>query len=164
MSKRFSLREFQQGFLDRLNDLGAAANRVTTLGALIGKDLWLIDMADISEVMPVPVLTLVPTTQMWFCGVANVRGNLYGVTDLNGFLNNELTQRDPASRVLLLGQKYGYNAGLLVSRVLGLRNAKEWQRIEQDGECFFQDSSGQRWRKLDVHGLIHRPEFLHIGA
>jgi hypothetical protein len=66
--------------------------------------------------------------------------------------------------VLLLGQKYAFSSGLLVTRVLGLRNAKEWAQSEQDGKLFFQDSSGQKWRKLDVVGLLHRPEFLHIGA
>jgi len=164
MSKRFSLREFQQGVLDRLKDQTAESSRVTTLGVLIGKDHWLVDMSDISEVMPLPAMTPVPVTKPWFCGVANVRGNLYSVTDMNGFLNNETTPRDSSARVLLLGQKYAYSAGLMVTRVLGLRNSKEWQASEQDGEIYLQDSSGQKWRKLDVPSLLHRPEFLHIGV
>lgn len=164
MSTRFSLRDFQQGVLDRLKSQTTDANRVTTLGVLVGGEHWLVDMADISEALPMPTLTPVPTTQPWFCGVANVRGNLYSVTDLAAFLGGEATVRDSAVRVLLLGQKYAFSSGLLVTRVLGLRNAKEWAQSEEDGKLFFQDSSGQKWRKLDVVGLLHRPEFLHIGA
>lgn len=164
MSKRFSLREFQQGVLDRLKSQAAESDRVTTLGVMIGKDHWLVDMQDISEALPLPVLTPVPSTQPWFCGVANVRGNLYSVTDMAAFLGGEATPRDGSVRVLLLGHKYAFSAGLLITRVLGLRNAKEWAQSEQDGEIYFQDSSGQKWRRFDVPGLLHRPEFLHIGA
>ncbi|MDP2805190.1 MAG: chemotaxis protein CheW, partial [Gallionellaceae bacterium] len=124
----------------------------------------LVDMADISEALPVPTLTHVPSAQPWFCGVANVRGNLYSVTDLAAFLGYEITVRDSASRVLLLGQKYAFSAGLLVTRVLGLRNAKEWAQSEEGGEIYLLDSSGQKWRKLDVVALLNRPEFLHIGV
>ncbi len=123
MSSRFSLREFQQGVLDRLKSQTSDANRVTTLGVVAGKDYWLVDMADISEALPVPTLTPVPSAQPWFCGVANVRGSLYSVTDLAAFLGNEITVCDSSARVLLLGQKYAFSAGLLVTRVLGLRNA-----------------------------------------
>lgn len=163
MSKRFSLREFQQGVLDRLKTQTTESARVTTLGVLIGKEYWLVDMADISEVLQLPELTHVPATQSWYCGVANVRGNLYGVTDLAAFLGGDATVRDASARVLLLGQKFAFSAGILVSRVLGLRNAKEWRQNEQQGELYWQDSSGQQWRKLDIPSLLHRPEFLHIG-
>lgn len=164
MSTRFSLRDFQQGVLDRLKSQTTDANRVTTLGVLIGNEHWLVDMADISEALPVPILTHVPTVQPWFCGVANVRGNLYSVSDLAAFFGYDATVRDNAARVLLLGQKYAFSAGLLVTRVLGLRNAKAWTQSEENGEIYLQDSSGQKWRRLDIVELLNRPEFLHIGV
>lgn len=163
MSTRLSLRDFQQGVLDRLKSQNVDAARVTTLGVMVGEQHWLVDMADISEALPLPTLTPAPSVQPWFCGVANVRGNLYSVTDLSAFLGREMTQRDAATRVLLLNPKYAFSAGLLVTRVLGLRNAMEWTQSEVQGEILFQDSGGQRWRKLDVQSLLHRPEFLHIG-
>jgi twitching motility protein PilI len=164
MSTRLSLRDFQQGVLDRLKSQGADAHRVSTLGVLVGNEHWLVDMADISEALPLPTLTPVPGVRPWFCGVTNVRGNLYSVTDLAVFFGHEATPRDSATRVLLLGQKYAFSAGLLVTRVLGLRNATEWAQSEQDGEIYLQDSSGQKWRKLDVAALLNRAEFLHIGV
>jgi twitching motility protein PilI len=164
MSKRFNLREFQQGLLERMQIQAEAGNQVGTLGVLIGQDSWLIDMADISEVLSLPELTTVPLTKPWYCGVANVRGNIYSITDLGAYLNYGITIKDPQSRVLLLGQKFNFNTGLLVSKVLGLRNSKDWQQSEQNGKNFYQDSSGQEWQKLDIRQLIQQPEFIQIGV
>lgn len=163
MSKRFNLREFQQGLLDRMQVQVGVGDRIATLGIMIGQDSWLVDMADISEVLPVPPLTSVPLTRNWYCGVANVRGNIYSITDLGAFLGHGQTLHDAQSRVLLVAQKYNFNAGLLVAKVLGLRNSKDWQRSEQDGEVFFRDGDGKQWKKLDIGRLLQQPEFIHIG-
>ena len=165
MSKRFNLREFQQGVLDRLQAQAASgASRVSTLGVQVGEDLWLIDMSDISEVLSPPSLTKVPLTKSWYCGVANVRGNLYSIVDLGSFNGGAAIPLEGQSRVLLIGQKFAFNAGLLVTRVLGLRNASEWSSSEQHGETRLLDEEGKMWRKLEMAQLLHKPEFLQIGA
>lgn len=164
MSKRFNMREFQQGLLDRMQIQAESGSQVATLGIVIGRESWLVDMADISEVLALPNLTTVPLTKGWYCGVANVRGNIYSITDLGAYMNFGLTAHDIQSRVLLVGQKFNSNTGLLVSKVLGLRNSTDWKQSDQDGETFYQDSSGQRWRKLDVRQLIQQPEFIQIGV
>lgn len=164
MSKRFNLREFQQQVLDRLQAQTEGDSRLSTLGIQLGQDNWLVDMTDISEVMPMPPMTPVPLTKNWYCGVANVRGNLYSIVDLNLYTRKEATERDAHNRVMLLGQRFAFNAGLLVSRVLGLRNTEGWE--EQSGEngaVSYLDPGGQRWHKLDVHQLLSQPEFLQIG-
>jgi twitching motility protein PilI len=66
--------------------------------------------------------------------------------------------------VLLLGQRFAFNTGLLVSRVLGLRNTQDWQQKEFNGEIRLQDTNGQVWRKLDITQMLSQPEFLQIGA
>lgn len=165
MSKRFNLREFQQSVLDRLQArMASGGSRASTLGVQIGDKYWLVDMSDINEVMPMPPLTAVPLTKPWFCGVANVRGNLYSIVDLSVFGGGVTTPREGQSRVLLAGQKFAFNAGLLVTRVLGMRNASEWKHSEQDGEACLQDGNGQVWRKLEMAQLLQQPEFLQIGA
>jgi twitching motility protein PilI len=164
MSKRFNLREFQQGLLDRMQEQAAAGNQVATLGIKVGHDSWLVDMADISEVLSLPELTAVPLTKHWYCGVANVRGNIYSIADLGAFMDCGQTVHDAQSRVLLIGQKYHFNTGLLVSKVLGLRNSTDWQRGEKDGVEVYRDSSGQQWQKLDIRQLIQQPEFIQIGV
>jgi twitching motility protein PilI len=164
MSKRFNLREFQQGVLDRMQAQAAGSKRVSTLGVQIGNEFWLVDMSDINEVLSLPTLTAVPLTKPWYCGVANVRGNLYSIVDFSVYKGGAPIPREGQSRVLLAGQKFAFNAGLLVSRVLGLRNATEWERSEQDGEVLLRDGNGQMWHKLELAQLLQQPEFLQIGA
>lgn len=164
MSKRFSLREFQQNVLNRLQVQASAGDRITTLGVQIGESNWLVDMAEISEVLEMPALTPVPLTKPWYRGVANVRGNIYSITDLAAFFGQGASVQDAHSRVLLVGQKFSFNAGLLVTRVLGLRDAKGWQHSEQDGMERYQDDGGQTWTRLNIKQLLQQPEFLQIGA
>lgn len=165
MSKRFNLREFQQGLLDRLQaKKTGSSDAASALGVLVGDEYWLVDMAEISEVLPVPPLTPVPLTRPWYCGVANVRGNLYSIVDFSVFVGGAATSQEGQSRILLAGQKFAFNAGLLVSRVLGLRNMANWEHYEQDGEIRLRDAHGQVWRKLDMAQLLQQPEFLLIGA
>lgn len=163
MSKRFNLREFQQQVLDRLQAQTAGDSRQSTLGIQLGQENWLVDMTDISEVMPMPPLTPVPLTKNWYCGVANVRGNLYSIIDLNTYTRQEATARDTHNRVMLLGQRFAFNTGLLVSRVLGLRNTEGWAQSEDNGAISLRDPDGQIWHKLDIHQLLSQPEFLQIG-
>ena len=164
MSKRFNLREFQQGLLDRMEVQVQKGNQVATLGILIGKENWLVDMADISEVLAVPKLTTVPLTKSWYSGVANVRGNIYSITDLGAYMEYGQTALNVQSRVLLIGQKFNINSGLLVSKVLGLRNASEWLSSEKNGLLTFQDGTGLKWNKLDIKQLLQQPEFIQIGV
>lgn len=163
MSRRFNLREFQQQVLDRLQAQTAGDARQSALGIQLGQEHWLVDMTDISEVMPVPPLTPVPLTKHWYRGVANVRGNLHSIVDLNAFLRQGSTAHDAHSRVLLLGQRFAFNAGLLVSRVLGLRNTEGWEQVGQDDVAQYRDTGGQVWHKLDIDRLLSQPEFLQIG-
>ncbi len=160
MSKRFNLREFQQQVLDRLQEKTAGDAKASTLGVQVGNTSWLMEMPDISEVMPLPTLTAVPLTQPWYRGVTNVRGNLYSIVDLGAYLQHAPTPPEAHNRVLLLNARHGFNTGLIVSRVLGLRNTAGWQQND-DG---YVDAQGQHWRKLDVPHLLHQPEFLQIGT
>lgn len=163
MSKRLNLREFQQSILDRIQQKEVAGDRASTLGVEVGNGFWLVDMQDVSEVLPVPPLTPVPLTQAWYRGVANVRGNLYSITDLAEFMGQSETANVMHGRVLLVAQKYAFNVGFLVSRVLGLRDVRSWQYEEKDGETYYKDEQGNMWRKLDVTQLLQQPDFLQIG-
>ena len=147
-----------------MQEQAESGSQVATLGILIGQDHWLVEMVDISEVLSLPELTVVPLTRSWYCGVANVRGNIYSVADLGAFMDCGMTARDAQSRVLLIGQKYNFNTGLLVAKVLGLRHSVNWQCSEENGITLYQDSSGQKWQKLDIKQLIQRPEFIQIGV
>jgi twitching motility protein PilI len=166
MARRFSLREFQQNVLNRIQiqSSGGAASQISTLGVQVGGQNWLIQMSDISEVLPLPTLAPVPLTKPWFIGIANIRGNLYSITDLSAFSGVGETLRGQSNRVLLLAEKYAFNAGLLVSRVVGLRDSSTWEKTTSEVEAGLRDEQGQIWRILDVPGLLQDAEFLQIGS
>ena len=164
MSNRHNLRQFQQRLNDRMQAKDQAGERISNLGVQIGTDLWLVEMGDISEVSSLPSITPVPFTKPWYCGIANVRGNLYGVVDLAAFMGQAGASRDGQSRVLLVAHKFAFNAGLLVDRVLGLRNTHAWRRSEVDGKIQYKDQQGQMWQQLNIAGLLKQPEFLHAES
>jgi len=163
MAKHTDLREFQQNLIDRLQAAGTSEERVTTMGIQIAGRNCLVDMEDISEVLPVPILEAVPFARHWFRGMANVRGNLYGVVDLAAYEGSGITKDDVSNRILLVANRYSFNVALLVDRVLGLRDARQWRQV--DGvETEFQDEQGATWKKLDVSGLLKQAEFLQISS
>jgi len=162
MSKRLDLRAFQQNLSDRMQDRSRMGGQSSLLGVQIAGQHWLVEMPDISEVLSLPRLTPVPLAKSWFRGVANVRGNLYGVVDAADYLHVGAASGEVANRILLLAEQYGFNTALLVDSVLGLRNANEWRQGESDAGQYY-DEQGVMWRKLDVVELLGQPEFLQIG-
>ena len=162
-SKRLNLREFQQGVIDRLQAKDRTDDQATTLGVEIAGQNWLVDMSDVSEVLPPPPLTPVPLTKPWFLGVANVRGVLYSVADMAAYQQKGTASGAAANRVLLVAERHAFNAALLVDRVLGLRNARAWTQSEVNGQIQYHDVQGNSWRKQDIVGLLVHPDILQIG-
>ncbi|TXT26371.1 MAG: twitching motility protein PilI [Gallionellaceae bacterium] len=173
MSNRLNLREFQQGLIDRIRSPDTAGARASTLGVQIAGQNFLVEMGDIAEVLPLPPLTIVPFVKPWFRGVANVRGNLYCVVDMAAYSHGGATAPegqaqapgDANNRVLLVAERHGINAALLVDCVLGLRDARTWlQSNGSDQQIEYRDERGAIWRKLDVRGLVGQEGFLQIGG
>lgn len=170
MARRTSLREFQQYLAGRLT--GAAHGRSTSslLGIQAGNENWLLDLSDSGEIIQLPKLTSVPLTCPWFAGIANIRGNLYAVTDFSVFRGGAPTPLNAAARLLLVGSRHGSNAALLVSRMLGLKNANDFDAEEPDpsapawGAQRYRDKAGTVWRKLSVRELLADDNFMNVGA
>lgn len=163
MSKRLNLRKFQQNLSDRIHAKDRVGDQVSTLGVQIAGQYWLVDMVNISEVLPLPPLTRVPLSKPWFRGVANVRGNLYCVADMAAYQHKGEVIGDIANRVLLVAERHAFNAALLVDRVLGLRDARTWQQSNVAGQIEYLDEQGALWCKLNVLGLLDQAEFLQVG-
>src|SRR5512134_1032481 len=148
---KIGLREFHQQVLKRLENLAATGTAVASrLAVEIAGENWLVDLSAISEVIPLPAHVPVPLTHSWFLGMANVRGNLYGITDFAAFLGRGSTPAAVESRVLLLHPRFEVNAGLLVRRVYGLRGADQFQPAQAEAapEPFVR----ARWQAQDGSG------------
>lgn len=171
MATKISRREFQEALVARLQNLasGDAAAHATKLGVKSGGHNWLINLADVSEVVPLGGYTAVPLTKPWFIGMTNVRGNLFGIVDFSSFCGGEPTMMNVDCRLLLLNPRYGVNAALLVSRMQGLRGAEQLEPRESDTvrplwiAAEYADQASQQWNELDVNGLVQTPEFLQVG-
>ena len=169
MPRKSSLREFQAHLAARLAGVGDQ-RAASYLGVQSGADYWLIALPDAGEIVSVPSLTSVPLTHSWFIGIANIRGNLYSVTDFSAFRGKEATPRNALSRLLLIGTRHGNNAALLVTRLLGLRNLDDLVLATSDigapawvGDAYV-DKDGRRWQVLNVRALFQDGAFMAIGV
>lgn len=168
MAKKGNLREFQAHLAAQLAGVG---NRSVAgfLGVQSGADFWLLNLTDSGEIVPLAPLASVPLTKSWFLGMANIRGNLYAVSDFSAFQGKGATPLNSGSRLLLIGTRHGNNAALLVTRMLGLRNIDDLVLAVADPDApawaraAFTDKDGRRWHMLDVRELLVDERFMDIG-
>ncbi len=169
MSSRVGLREFQENLSRRLAGASTQDNLRSRLAIESGERLWLLNLPDAGEVMPVPWLCRVPLTRRWYCGLVNVRGGLYGMVDLADFCGYGATPRTSDNAFLMCGRRHGANVGLLVRKVVGLRNAQDFTPMADAApdkpwiSGVVQDQNGQQYLDMDVARLIRDPAFMNIG-
>ncbi len=169
MSKRFSLREYQESMFTRMKGVTAISQADARLGVEIGGRNWMLALADAAEVLPVPVVAHVPLTQPWFKGVANVRGNLMSVVDLQAFFGEGAQAVTPLSRLLLIQPKVLPHASVLVGRMQGIKHLADMteQACPADAPVWlsacYRDGAGREWYELDIKRLAMEPAFLQTG-
>ena len=170
MARRTGLREFQLSVAEKLRTAATRSALSSKLGFQVGADNWFVALHQVSEVIPVPQVMPVPLTQPWFRGVANVRGNLYSMVDLAAFQGGEATGPGMERRVILVSERLVGGAGLLVSRMLGLRNPEQFNAAERPANApawlaaAYTDAGGNRWLELDLPQLVREQRFLEVGA
>ena len=170
MARKTSLRDFQEYLAGRLTTAAQGHGTASWLGIESGNELWLADLAESGEIVQSPQLLGVPLTHPWFAGIANIRGNLHAVCDFSLFRGGMPTPRNAKARLLLIGTRFGSNASLLVSRMLGLKNPEDFTAEPEDvagprwGKQCYTDSQGKVWRKLSVRELLVDPQFMNIGV
>jgi twitching motility protein PilI len=163
------LRDFQEKLAERLRQAGTV-QRSARLGLLVGDQRWLVDLAEAGEIVPIPqLMTAVPLTRDWFRGLVNLRGTLFGVSDLQRFAGEAPTPLSKESRLIAFSQSLGVNAALLVTRMLGLHDAQGW-RVEEErrhpapwaGRCLV-DDDGREWFELSLSRLAADERFLAVS-
>lgn len=170
MARRTGLREFQMAVAERLRTASSRTALASRLGFQVGADSWFVSLSQVSEVVPVPQSVPVPLTHSWFRGVANVRGNLYSMIDFSAFQGGEPISSGAERRVILVNERLVGGAGLLVSRMLGLRNPEQFNVAVKPADAppwvggAFTDAGGTRWLELDLPALVREQRFLEVGA
>lgn len=171
-SRRTRLRVYQEQLLEKMQAArsGAGAN-IAQLGLGIGAARYLVDLNEVGEIVAPPPLTVVPRTRDWYLGLANVRGNLFGVIDLARYLaeggeqpEGTSTPGAPAAgattRLVVFAPALGFNCALLASQVHGLRQVGAMERV---GDAL-RDADGNVWTPLSLAALVQDERFLHVGS
>jgi twitching motility protein PilI len=170
MARKTSLRDFQEYLATRLSQAAKGKGAASWLGVEAGGEAWLVDLSDGGEIVQASQMTPVPLTHPWFVGISNIRGNLHAVSDFSVFRGGPPIVQNANARLLLVGARYGINAALLVSRMLGLKNPEDFTPEPSDasmpawGQQRFADTHGKIWRKLSVRELLADQDFMNIGV
>lgn len=170
-ARRTRLREFQAQLVERMQAAKSGVHaQQKLLGVMIGQSRWLLNLHEAGEIVSVGTITKVPLTQDWFLGLTSIRGNLISVVDFARFQGMAPTPVEKESRIVAFAPSLAFNSGLLVSRVMGLRNVADMQPeapVDPDATSWsvkrYRDSDAQVWSELDLSLLIKDPHFLHVG-
>ncbi len=142
------------------------------VGFRLGNTQLVAAVDEVKEILPLPRITAVFGAQRWVKGVANIRGTLLPVMDLQGFMQGSVTLPGRRSRILVVRHK-GISAGLLVDEVLGLKHFYEEEFGTDGGDSdpayarylrgvYRQD--GESWPVFSMAALVDSPEFMQVAA
>lgn len=139
---------------------------------LLGDHQCVAPLEQVKEILTHVSISRIPGAKDWVQGVANVRGNLLPILDLNAFLSGQPARMSRRNRVLVMRHK-GIIAGLVVDEVLGMRHFLEEEFSEEvmDRTLPFAHmltgeyrQRGERWGVFNIHKLADLPEFMQVAA
>ncbi len=176
MANRQALRELQTRLAERLQVAKTQGVAPSWLAVEAGGRKYLFPMAQAGEIFPWVATQPVPYTQVWFLGVSNLRGGLFGVVDLANYVTGQSTppkseMARKESRLIALNGALEINCALLIDRLAGLRNQEAFTDFSEkspDTPEFFGnqyvDQNGAAWQEINLQSLARQAHFLTIGA
>lgn len=176
MANRQALKELQTRLAERLQLAKTQGIAPSWLAVEAGGKKFLFPLDQSGEIFPWVGIQPVSYTQAWFLGVASLRGGLYGVVDLAGFVTgqahvsrNELARTE--SRLISFNTAFEVNSVLLIDRLAGLRKQDDfldYSARKPDEPVFFGnqyvDLYGARWQEINLQTLAQQVEFLTVAA
>lgn len=176
MANREALRELQSRLADRLEAAKTTAVSANWLAVESAGQRLLFPLRQSGEIFSVVGVQPVAYTQPWFLGVANLRGGLFGVVDLGGFIYAQpaapvMAGAANEARLVAVNQTLGSPCALLVDRLSGLRGHDAFTQSEPPGHQApvyfgqrYTDAQGQLWQELNLQLLCSQERFIHINA
>ena len=151
--------------------LGEAQEEWVGVGFRVGDSKLIAAMSDVKEILDVPEFTQVPGVKSWIVGVANVRGSLLPILDMKGFLLGDETKQRHKGRVIVIDYM-GFNTGLIVEEVYGLRHFREadttndiaevHENISPFIESVFKQEN-ESWPVFSFNVMAQDERFLHAA-
>jgi len=164
------LREFSMQLAEKLKAAKYTPSEPIRLALRIGALSYLLPMVSAGEIVALPVIAPVPWTKPWFRGLANVRGRLTGVVDLQHLAGRGPLPAEQSQQLLVLAESHNVNTALLISRAFGLRNLNDLESLGRASDqplsweqTRFRDLDGAVLTELDLGALIRSEAFATIG-
>ena len=144
----------------------------TGIGFRLGESYCVVRLGEIREILTYPTLTKVPTVKRWVKGIANIRGLLLPVIDLQKYLGGNNTQIGARCRVLVTNDLEIY-IGLLVDEVLGVKHFVEEEHSGEEGnnvdawlapyieDAFIQ--ADDQWHVFNMRVFLDSPALLQVS-
>ncbi len=138
----------------------------------VGKLQFVTAMDQISEVVPSAPFAMVPRSRSWIRGIANVRGQLLAVVDLQDFLGMDPVNIDQYSRLIVINNAL-LSCCLLINRLQGLRHFDPVGDSCDTGDLsdqlarFVTGALGrekEKWLVFDTDRLVEEKSFLNAAA
>jgi twitching motility protein PilI len=176
MANREALRELQTRLASRLQAARTEGMSVAWLAVKAGGSNYLFPLGQSGEIVPLSLVQAVPYALDWFRGVLNIRGGLFGVVDLAGFIaaTSDEPRKEPAvvdPSVVTLNSLLEVNCALQVDTLLGLRGPDAFTSYQPPGADApgyfgnqFVDTAGESWQEINLRTLSQTPQFLSISA
>ncbi len=131
-------------------------------------------VGQITEIIHYPEPSIIPGTKIWMKGIANIRGSLVPIVDLQAFLCGHVIVPNPRSRLLMVEhqkQDTVYPLGLLIADVIGMKQFRHEESSSNIAmysdffqpymkESFYREK--ERWGVFDMTILLQNPDFLEV--
>lgn len=98
-----------------------ASETWTGVAFMLGGQTMVAPMDEVAELMHVPGWTSMPGVQNWVKGVANVRGRLLPMIDIEAYFGGHLSGNSKSRRVLAIESNDNF-VGLIVNEVIGMQH------------------------------------------
>lgn len=151
----------------------ASANALWSgIGFNLAGQRFVAPMNEVAELLECPSTTRIPGVKPWVAGVANIRGRLLPLIDLEAFFGGEqnLARKDQRVLVLELGDLY---TGVMVSGIYGMQHFPVEQYQEQSGSesdapyhHYLRGSyvaERQTWDVFSLQELARDPQFFNVS-
>lgn len=150
----------------------AQASTRVDIGFRLGKFNFSIAIKDLEEILTEPTYTAIPVVKSWVKGVANMRGHLLPVIDLNKLfsITSETTRKQ--RRVMAVKCPDEGYVGFLVDAVYGMQQFSTESQLTESSNLpdslrsfitgmYKEDQKD--WLLFDTEAFMASPLFLEIG-
>lgn len=172
---KVDLVDFQQRLNKNLDEADQAKSGASLIGFTSAGRNWLLDLSDLREIEGVPTadrIQRIDLTKNWVLGIANFKGYIYTLIDMQMFLGKEASSLTMNARALLMHPKFLIQAALVVPDVAGLMSEEElvplskeeWKPDVSWVSSGMRDQKGQVWELLDLGALASAREMLDVEA